>query len=73
MKYLLYIYFLIFTILFFAYINSINYEKESFTPLVRPLIRNTRLVAEGFYDKATDNVNKSSRSINNFFARLGLV
>jgi hypothetical protein len=38
----------------------------------RPVIRNTRLTAEGFYNKVTDNVNECNRGINNFFARIGL-
>jgi hypothetical protein len=37
----------------------------------RPIIRTTRLAAEGFYNKAADNVNECNRSINNFFARFG--
>jgi len=74
MKYLLYICFFILIIIFFAYINS--KPKESFTPVVngfyRPIIRRTRLAAEGFYDKTTNSINESNRSFNNFFARLGL-
>ena len=37
----------------------------------RPIIRTTRLAAEGFYNKTTDNINQYNRSINNFFARFG--
>jgi len=74
MKYLLYYCFFILIIFFFAYINS--KPNESFTPMIRgyyrPIIRRTRLAAEGFYNNATDRVNESKRSVNNFFARLGL-
>jgi hypothetical protein len=74
MKYLLYILFFILIIIFVAYVNSKS--KESFTPVVnsfcRPIIRETRLAAEGFYDKTTNSINESNRSFNNFFARLGL-
>jgi hypothetical protein len=74
MKYLLYICFFILVVIFFAYVNS--KPKESFTPVVRgfyrPIIRRTRLVAEGFYDKATDHINESSKNFNKFFEKLGL-
>jgi hypothetical protein len=60
MKYLYYYCFFIFIILLFAYINSYSSKKESFTPEVRgfyrPIIRKTRLVAEGFYDKTKKNI-----------------
>ena len=74
MKYLLYICFFALVIIFFAYVNS--KPKESFTPVVRgfyrPIIRRTRLAAEGFYNKAADHIYETNRSFNNFFARLGL-
>jgi len=67
MKYLLYICFFLLVVLFFAYINSKS--KESFTPKIRafyrPIIRRTRLAAEGFYTKTTNQVN-------NFLVGLGL-
>jgi hypothetical protein len=73
MKYLLYYCFFILIIFFFAYINS--KPSEAFTTMIngyyRPIIRTTRLAAEGFYNKAADNVNECNRSINNFFARFG--
>lgn len=76
MNYLLYYCFFILIILFFAYINSISLSKEPFTPVIRrfyrPIIRHTRLAAEGFYNKTTDHVNETNRNINNFFARFGL-
>jgi hypothetical protein len=37
----------------------------------RPIIRTTRLAAEGFYNKTADNVNEYNRSINKYFARFG--
>ena len=74
MKYLLYICFFALIVIFFAYINSKS--KESFTPVVRgfyrPIIRRTRLAAEGFYNKTADHIYETNRSFNNFFAKLGL-
>jgi hypothetical protein len=74
MKYLIYICFFLLIVVFFAYINS--KPKESFTPVVRgfyrPIIRRTRLAAEGFYDKTAGHINDTNRSFYNFFARLGL-
>lgn len=62
MKYLYYYCFVIFIVLLFAYINSYSFKRESFTPAVRgfyrPIIRKSRLVAEGFYDKTKNNIDK---------------
>lgn len=59
MKYLLYIFFFLLIVIFFAYINS--KPKESFTPKIRgfyrPIIRRTRLAAEGFYTQTTNQIN----------------
>jgi hypothetical protein len=69
MKYFIYIclYFLI--IIIFAYVNSLN-DIENFTPnireLYRPLIRNTRIISEGFYNKTTSN-------ISNIFRKFGIM
>jgi hypothetical protein len=63
MKYLYHYCFFICIVLFFAYINSytnISNKKESFTTSVRgfyrPIIRNSRLAAEGFYSKTRKNL-----------------
>ena len=65
MKYLYYCCFFIFIILLFAYINSYSFvhsKKESFTPAVRgfyrPIIRKSRLAAEGFYSKTKKNIDE---------------
>lgn len=67
MNYWIYNCILILIIIAFAYNNSI---KESFTPKVRemyrPLVRNARLGAEGFY-------NKHSSNMSNLFRRFGLM
>jgi hypothetical protein len=69
MKYFIYncLYFLI--IIIFAYVNSLN-DIENFTPnireLYRPIIRNTRIISEGFYNKTTSN-------ISNIFRKFGIM
>ena len=78
MKYLLYICFFLLIVLIFSYINTItSSQKENFTPNIRgfyrPIIRRTRLAAEGFYNKASSHMNNSSTSIDNFLKRIGLV
>jgi len=77
MKYLLYICFFLLIVLIFSYINTITSQKETFTPNIRgfyrPIIRRTRLAAEGFYDKASSHMNNSSTSIDVFLKRIGLV
>lgn len=69
MKHILYICFLILIIIFFAYLNSIH-SVEKFTPnirqLYRPVIRNSRLISEGFYNKTTSN-------ISNLFRKFGII
>ena len=56
-----YVLFLIAIIIIFSYINTLHYA-EQFTPeirkIYRPIIRNTRLLSEGFYNKHTNNINK---------------
>ena len=68
MKYL-YIYLgLIFIILFFAYKNSqISLQKESFHPYsrqwYRPVIRNTRLYSNEWYNKIKEKMDRFWRKI----------
>lgn len=61
---------LIAIILIFAYINSLTKVEESFTPKIRevyrPIVRKTRIVGEGFY-------NKSSSDISNLFRKFGIL
>jgi hypothetical protein len=56
-----YVLFLIAIIIIFSYINTLHYT-EQFTPeirkIYRPIIRNTRLIGEGFYNKNSNNINK---------------
>ena len=69
MKNIFYICLLIIVIFFFAYINTQN-SKENFTPkireLYRPLIRNTRIIGEGFYSKTNTH-------ISNLFRKFGII
>jgi len=69
MKYILYICFLILIIILFSYVNSLH-NVENFTPkireLYRPIVRNTRIVGEGFY-------NKTSSNISNLFRKFGIM
>jgi hypothetical protein len=69
MKYFIYYLFFIIIILFFAYINTQS-SAESFTPhirgLYRPIVRHTRIIGEGFY-------NKTSSNISNLFRRFGII
>jgi hypothetical protein len=64
MKHVVYICFLILIVTFFAYINSMH-NVEQFTPnireLYRPIIRNTRLISEGFYNNTTSSVSNLLR------------
>ena len=76
MKYFLYIFFLILIILFFSYINSKS--KEPFIAKInelyyRPIVRNSRLTIEGFYDKMSQYVNNNNRNMNKFLANVGVV
>lgn len=69
MSYYLYVCFLFFIIILFSYINSLP-NTESFTSkireTVRPVIRNTRIISEGFYDKTTSK-------ISNLFRKFGII
>ena len=69
MKHLLYILFLSVIIVIFAYVNS-KHNVENFTPAVkafyRPIVRNTRIVGEGFYNNTTSN-------ISNLFRKFGIM
>jgi len=69
MKHLLYISFLFLIVLLFSYYNM-SHTVENFTPkireLYRPIIRNTRIIGEGFY-------NKGSSNISNLFRKFGLM
>jgi hypothetical protein len=71
MKYFIYIFLLIIIIVFFAYRNSLSLNNiEQFTPKIRefyrPILRNTRIIGEGFY-------NKSSSQISNLFRKFGII
>jgi hypothetical protein len=69
MKYFLYYCLFVVIILIFSYINSLH-NVEQFTPKIRefyrPIIRNTRLIGEGFY-------NKTSSNISNLFRKFGIM
>ena len=69
MKHLLYYSFLFLIIILFAYSNSLH-NIEQFTPnlraFYRPIVRKTRIVGEGFY-------NKTSANISNLFRKFGLM
>jgi len=66
MKHLIYICFLLLIIIFFAYSNSIH-SVEHFTPTIRqiyrPIVRNTRLISEGFYNNAASNISNLFRKL----------
>jgi hypothetical protein len=69
MKQFLYACFLFTIITVFAYYNSLH-NVEHFTPGVRafyrPIVRQTRIVGEGFY-------NKTSTNISNLFRKFGIM
>jgi hypothetical protein len=69
MKIYIYYIFLIIIILVFSYINSLE-STEEFTPTInsvyRPIVRNTRILSEGFYNKTTNN-------ISNLFRKFGIL
>ena len=69
MKFFIYYFFLIIIMFIFSYINSLEHT-EPFTPTInsiyRPIVRNTRMLSEGFYDKSTSN-------ISNLFRRFGIL
>ena len=66
MKYLMYNLLALFIIVFFSYYNSMH-SVETFTPnireLYRPIVRNTRIISEGFYNKTTTNISNLLRKI----------
>ncbi len=69
MKQLLYICLMWLIIIGFAYFNTLQ-SVEHFTPKIRafyrPIVRNTRIVGEGFYNKASTN-------ISNLFRKFGIL
>jgi hypothetical protein len=69
MNYLIYKYILFLIIVIFIYINSLD-NVEQFTPMIhkiyRPIVRNTRIISEGFYNKTTSN-------ISNLFRKIGIM
>ena len=69
MKHLLYNCFLFLLVIIFAYVNSLH-NVDGFTPGVRafyrPIVRRTRMVGEGFYDK-------TSTDISNLFRKFGIM
>lgn len=64
MKYFYYFCFLIIIVFCFSYYNS---SVEQFTPTIRqiyrPIIRNTRLFSEDFYNKISLNISNFLRKI----------
>ena len=70
MKYWIYNFILIIVIFVISYNSSLNIVTEDFTPkmreIYRPVVRNARLGAEGFY-------NKHSSNMSNLFRRFGLM
>ena len=70
MKYWIYNCILLLIIFVFAYNNSYTVVTEDFTPKIRetyrPIVRNVRLGAEGFY-------NKHSSNMSNLFRRFGIM
>jgi ATP/ADP translocase len=70
MKYWIYNFILLILIIVLAYNSSLNIITEDFTPkmkeIYRPIVRNARLGAEGFY-------NKHSSNMSNLFRRFGLM
>jgi hypothetical protein len=69
MKHLMYSFFMFCIICIFAFINSPP-MIEKFTPKIRsfyrPIIRNTRIASEGFYNKISSN-------IHNLFRKIGIM
>jgi hypothetical protein len=69
MKYFLYNSILVIIILLFAYYNTVS-SIEPFIPSIkgiyRPIVRNTRVIGEGFYNKTTSN-------ITNLFRKFGIM
>jgi hypothetical protein len=69
MRHFIYICLLIIIIFSFSYWNSYQ-SIESFTPKIRefyrPILRKTRMIGEGFY-------NKTSSNISNLFRKFGII
>ena len=69
MNYFLYYSILVIIIILFAYYNTTT-SVEPFTPSIksiyRPILRNTRIIGEGFYNKTTSN-------ITNLFRKFGIM
>jgi hypothetical protein len=69
MKYFLYNSILVIIILLFSYYNTVS-SIEPFTPSIksiyRPIVRNTRIIGEGFY-------NKTKSSATNLFRKFGIM
>lgn len=71
MKNIIYCFFIILTIImFFLFINSLFSSIEKFTPsmrsVYRPIVRNTRIISEEFYNKTTSNMS-------NLFRKFGIM
>ena len=69
MNYFLYNSILVIIIILFSYYNTIS-SVESFTPSIksiyRPIVRNSRILSEGFYNKTTSHVS-------NLFRKFGIM
>jgi len=69
MNHLIYNCLLFLIVIIFAYVNSLH-SVEHFTPAIReiyrPIVRNSRIVGEGFYNKTTSN-------ISNLFRKFGIM
>ena len=70
LKHLWYICFLFAIVILVSYVKTLQQGLEEFTPKIRafyrPLVRKTRIVGEGFY-------NKSSSTISNLFRKFGIM
>ena len=67
-KYIYFLFLLIFLLVFLLlveYVNSLHKVEESFTPKIRemyrPVIRKTRIIGEGFYNKSSSNISNLFR------------
>jgi hypothetical protein len=69
MNYFLYNSILVIIIILFSYYNTIS-SVEPFIPSIksiyRPIVRNTRIIGEGFYNKSTSHVT-------NLFRKFGIM
>ena len=70
LKHFWYICFLFVVVIIVSHVNTLQHNLETFTPKIRafyrPLVRQTRIVGEGFY-------NKSSSNISNLFRKFGIM